>query len=377
MAKLRELRRTYGFDEVAISPGAITVNPEMVETDFSVGEVTISTPILGSAMDAVATPAFAGEMHKQGALSVMNLEGVQTRYEDPQNAIDEIASTPREEVTTVMQRIYSTPINENLVGKRVEEIKKTGSHCAVSITPAMTKKLGPIAVEAGADMLVVQSTVTTARHSSKSVKGLQFPELLEMVNVPVIVGNCVGYEVAMEIMETGIHGILVGVGPGAACTTREVTGVGIPQVTATMDCSQARDDYFEKTGKYIPVITDGGIRTGGELCKAIASGADAVMIGTPLAQSTEAPAKGFNWGMASPHPALPRGTRVEVGTKGTLQQLFFGPSSVSDGTQNLVGALKACMGMVGAMNIKEMHQAEVVVAPSIKTEGKHYQLGLG
>ncbi len=377
MAKLRELRRTYGFDEVAISPGAITVNPEMVETDFSVGEVTISTPILGSAMDAVATPAFAGEMHKQGALSVMNLEGVQTRYENPQNAIDEIASTPREEVTTVMQKIYSTPINENLVGTRVEEIKKTGSHCAVSITPAMTKRLGPIAVEAGADMLVVQSTVTTARHSSKSVKGLQFPELLEMVNVPVIVGNCVGYEVAMEIMETGIHGILVGVGPGAACTTREVTGVGIPQVTATMDCSQARDDYFEKTGKYIPVITDGGIRTGGELCKAIASGADAVMIGTPLAQSTEAPAKGFNWGMASPHPALPRGTRVEVGTKGSLQQLFFGPSSVSDGTQNLVGALKACMGMVGAMNIKEMHQAEVVVAPSIKTEGKHYQLGLG
>lgn len=377
MAKLRELRRTYGFDEVAISPGAITVNPEMVETDFSVGEVTISTPILGSAMDAVATPGFAGEMHKQGALSVMNLEGVQTRYENPQNAIDEIASTPKEGVTAIMQRIYSSPIKEDLVGKRVEEIKKTGSHCAVSITPAMTKRLGPIAVEAGADMLVVQSTVTTARHSSKSMKGLQFPELLEMVNVPVIVGNCVGYEVAMEIMETGIHGILVGVGPGAACTTREVTGVGIPQVTATMDCSQARDDYFEKTGKYIPVITDGGIRTGGELCKAIASGADAVMIGTPLAQSTEAPAKGFNWGMASPHPALPRGTRVEVGTKGTLEQLFFGPSSVSDGTQNLVGALKACMGMVGALNIKEMHQAEIVIAPSIKTEGKHYQLGLG
>ena len=377
MAKLRELRRTYGFDEVAISPGAITVNPEMVETDLSVGEVTISTPILGSAMDAVATPGFAGEMHKQGALSVMNLEGVQTRYENPQNAIDEIASTPKEGVTAIMQRIYSSPIKEDLVGKRVEEIKKTGSHCAVSITPAMTKRLGPIAVEAGADMLVVQSTVTTARHSSKSMKGLQFPELLEMVNVPVIVGNCVGYEVAMEIMETGIHGILVGVGPGAACTTREVTGVGIPQVTATMDCSQARDDYFEKTGKYIPVITDGGIRTGGELCKAIASGADAVMIGTPLAQSTEAPAKGFNWGMASPHPALPRGTRVEVGTKGTLEQLFFGPSSVSDGTQNLVGALKACMGMVGALNIKEMHQAEIVIAPSIKTEGKHYQLGLG
>ena len=374
MAKLRELRRTYGFDEVAISPGTITVNPEMVETDFSVGEVTISTPILGSAMDAVATPAFAGEMHKQGALSVMNLEGVQTRYDEPQNAIDEIASTPREEVTTVMQIIYSTPINENLVGKRVEEIKKTGSHCAVSITPAMTKKLGPIAVEAGADMLVVQSTVTTARHSSKSVKGLQFPELLEMVNVPVIVGNCVGYEVAMEIMETGIHGILVGVGPGAACTTREVTGVGIPQVTATMDCSQARDDYFEKTGKYIPVITDGGIRTGGELCKAIASGADAVMIGTPLAQSTEAPAKGFNWGMANPHPELPRGTRVSVGTKGTLKQVLYGPTSMTNGTQNFVGALRVAMGMCGSYTIRDLHKAEMVVAPSIKTEGKFFQM---
>ena len=222
----------------------------------------------------------------------------------------------------------------------------------------------------------MQSTVTTARHSSNSVKGLQFPELLEMVNVPIFVGNCVGYNVAREIMETGIHGLLVGVGPGAACTTREVTGVGIPQVTATMDCAQARDDYYKDSGRYVPVITDGGIRTGGEVCKAIASGADAVMIGTPLAQSKESPGKGFNWGMASPDPALPRGTRVNVGVKGSLKELFYGPSSVSNGTQNLIGALKACMGMVGAINIREMHDAEVVVAPSIKTEGKHYQLGL-
>ena len=376
MVRLRELRRTYGFDEVAIAPGAITVNPEMVDTEFSISGMTIETPVLGSAMDAVASPAFAGEMHKQGAMSVMNLEGVQTRYDDPQQAIDEIAAATNGNVTSVMQRIYSVPIRENLIGERVEEIKKTGAHCAVSVTPALTKSLGPLAVEAGAEMLVVQSTVTTARHSSNSAKGLQFPELLEMVNVPVVVGNCVGYAVATEIMETGIHGLLVGVGPGAACTTREVTGVGVPQVTATMDCAQARDDYFGKTGKYIPIITDGGIRTGGELCKAIASGADAVMIGTPLAQSIEAPAKGFNWGMASPHPALPRGTRVKVGTKGTLEQLFFGPSSVSNGTQNLIGALKACMGMVGAMNIREMHEVEIVVAPSIKTEGKHYQLGL-
>ena len=376
MVKFRELRRVYGFDEVAIVPGDITINPDMTDTSFTLGDVTIDIPILGSAMDAVASPAFAGEMHRQGAISVMNLEGVQTRYDDPQKAIVEIVASPIDRVTETMQRIYSRPIKEELIGKRVEEIKASGAYCAVSSTPALTKKIGPIAVEAGADMLVVQSTVTTARHSSRSLQGLKFPELLELVDVPILVGNCVGYDIALEIMETGIHGILVGVGPGAACTTREVTGVGVPQVTATMDCAQARDEFYKKTGKYIPIITDGGIRTGGELCKAIASGADAVMIGTPLAQSIEAPAQGLNWGMASPHPALPRGTRVQVGTKGTLEQLFFGPSSVSNGTQNLIGALKVCMGMVGASNIKEMHNTEMVVAPSIKTEGKHYQLGL-
>ena len=376
MSEFRELRRTYGFDEVAIAPGTVTINPAMTDTKFSVGDISIDIPIIGSAMDAVASPEFASEMHTQGALSVMNLEGVQTRYESAQDAIDEVINTDNDKVTSVMQKIYSRPIKEELISKRIAEIKEYGAVCAVSITPAMTKKLGPIAVEAGADVLVVQSTVTTARHSSNSVKGLQFPELLEMVNVPIFVGNCVGYNVAREIMETGIHGLLVGVGPGAACTTREVTGVGIPQVTATMDCAQARDDYYKDSGRYVPVITDGGIRTGGEVCKAIASGADAIMIGTPLAQSKESPGKGFNWGMASPDPALPRGTRVNVGVKGSLKELFYGPSSVSNGTQNLIGALKACMGMVGAMNIREMHDAEVVVAPSIKTEGKHYQLGL-
>ena len=376
MSSLRELRRTYGFDEVSIAPGTVTVNPEMTDTSFKLGDVSIPIPILGSAMDAVANPYFIGKMHEQGALSIMNLEGVQTRYEDPEGVLAEIADTPNDMVTTVMQKVYSSPIKKALIGRRVEEIKATGSKCSVSVTPAYTKSYAPLAVEAGADMVVVQSTVTTARHSSNSIKGLQFPELLEMVKVPILVGNCVGYDVATEIMETGIHGILVGVGPGAACTTREVTGVGIPQVTATMDCALARDDFFKRTGKYIPIITDGGIRTGGELCKAIASGADAVMIGTPLAQSKEAPGQGFNWGMASPHPALPRGTRVNVGVKGTLKELFYGPSSVSNGTQNLVGALKACMGMVGARNIKDMHSVEVVVAPSIKTEGKHYQLGL-
>jgi IMP dehydrogenase len=231
-------------------------------------------------------------------------------------------------------------------------------------------------VEAGADILVVQSTVTTVRHISKSAFGLRFPELLESINIPVLVGNCVSYDVALELMETGIHGVLVGVGPGAACTTREVTGVGVPQVTATLDCATAREEYYRRSGRYVPVITDGGIRTGGDLCKAFACGADAVMLGTPLAQAEEAPGMGYNWGMANPHMALPRGTRVKVGVKGTLKQILFGPTSLTDGTQNLMGALQACMGMVGAATIREMHDAEVIVAPSVKTEGKYYQLGL-
>ena len=374
----RELRRVYGFDEVAIAPGSITINPELTNTDFSVDGITLSTPVLGGAMDAVSSPSFVGEMDRLGGMAVTNMEGVHSRYEDSQGVIEEIVETPQAKVTSVLQKVYSAPLREELIGKRVEEIKESGAKCAVSFTPSTTKTLAPLAAEAGADVIVVQSTVTTARHISKSQRGLRFPELLELVNVPVIVGNCVSYEVALELMTTGIHGVLVGVGPGAACTTREVTGVGIPQVTATMDTAAARDEYFERTGRYVPIITDGGIRTGGDLCKAIASGADAVMIGTPLAQSEEAPGGGYNWGMANPDPNLPRGTRVNVGVKGTLEQILFGPSSVTDGTQNLVGALNICLGMVGAENIREMHEvAEVVVAPSIKTEGKHYQLGLG
>ena len=373
----RELRRVYGFDEVAIAPGVITINPELTSTDFSVDGITLSTPVLGGAMDAVSSPSFATELDRLGGMAVTNMEGVHSRYEDSLGVLEEIVETPQAKVTSVLQKVYSAPLREELIGKRVEEIKQSGAKCAVSFTPATTKALAPLAAEAGADVIVVQSTVTTARHISKSQRGLRFPELLELVNVPVIVGNCVSYDVALELMTTGIHGVLVGVGPGAACTTREVTGVGIPQVTATMDTAAARDEYFDRTGRYVPIITDGGIRTGGDLCKAIASGADAVMIGTPLAQSEEAPGGGYNWGMASPDPNLPRGTRVNVGVKGTLEQILFGPSSVTDGTQNLVGALNICLGMVGAENIREMHEvAEVVVAPSIKTEGKHYQLGL-
>ena len=374
--RIREIRRVYGFDEVAIVPGEFTVNPELTSTDFAVDGMTLKTPVLASAMDAVVSPKFAGQMSALGGLGVMNLEGVQARYDDPDEVLNQIVTTPQDEVTGLLQKLYTAPIRDNLVGERMEEIKNNGAACAVSVTPAGAKRLAPVAAEAGADMIVVQSTVTTARHISNSARGLRFPELLEMVDVPVVVGNCVSYDVALELMQTGIHGVLVGVGPGAACTTREVTGVGVPQVSATLDCAAARDDHFEQSGRYVPIITDGGIRTGGDLCKAFACGADAVMLGTPLAQSQEAPGKGYNWGMANPHPALPRGTRVKVGISGSLEEILFGPTSVTDGTQNLMGALQVCMGMVGAQTIQEMHDAEVVVAPSIKTEGKHYQLGM-
>ncbi len=372
----RELRRTFGFDEVAIVPGDVTINPDMTETGFSVDGVSLSIPVLASAMDAVVSPKFAARMHDYGGLGVMNLEGVQTRYRDAGEVLDRIVSAPREEVTGLLQKIYSAPIDERLMGERIEEIKEDGAACAVSVTPASTKRLAPAAAEAGADMVVVQSTVTTTRHISRSARGLRFPELLEMVDVPVIVGNCVSYDVALELMETGIHGVLVGVGPGAACTTREVTGVGVPQVTATMDCAAAREEYHSRTGRYVPIIIDGGIRTGGDLCKALVAGADAAMLGTPLAQTAEAPGKGNNWGMAAPDPTLPRGTRIEMGVKGTLEQVLFGPTSVTDGSQNLIGALRVCMGMIGALNIRDMHSAEMIVAPAIKTEGKHFQLSL-
>ena len=372
----REIRRTYGFDEVAIVPGSITVNPEMTDTGFSVDGIEMSIPVLAAAMDAIVSPSFSVKMHEMGGLGVMNLEGIQTRYDDPGDVLATIVETPQEDVTRLLQEVYSAPIKEELIGARVEEAKKNGAKCAVSVTPANTKRIAPPAAEAGADALVIQSTVTTARHTSSSVRGLRFPELLEMVDIPVLVGNCVSYDVALELMETGVHGVLVGVGPGAACTTREVTGVGVPQVTATLDCASAREEYYRRTGRYVPIITDGGIRTGGDLCKTFVCGADAVMLGTPLAQAREAPGQGYNWGMATPHPALPRGTRVKVGVKSTLEQILFGPTSLTDGTQNLIGALRACMGMIGALNIRDTHDGELVIAPSIKTEGKHYQLGL-
>ena len=370
----KELERSYGFDDVAIVPGEVTINPDMTSTKMTIGDQTFDIPIMASAMDGAVSPSFATLMYEMGGLGVLNAEGLYTRYEDPYAVLEEITSMPQSEVTEHIQQVYGEPIKEDLIGKRVSEIKQAGGVCAVSFTPQNTKRMSPAAVEAGADLVFVQSTVTTARHISKSYKGLVFSDLIKSLQIPVVVGNCVSYNVAMELMEQGIDGLLVGVGPGAACTTREVTGVGVPQVTATMECAAAREDYFQRTGRYVNIITDGGIRTGGDLCKSIVSGADGVMIGTPIAQSAEAPGRGYNWGMANAHPELPRGTRITVGTKGTLQQILFGPSSVTNGTQNLIGALKVSMGMCGAYTIQDFHKAEMVIAPAIKTEGKFFQM---
>lgn len=372
--QVRELRRTYGFEEVAIVPGDVTTNPDLSTTELRIGPFRFSLPIIASAMDAVGSPQFAGLLGRAGGLAVVNLEGIYTRYEDPAPVIAEITAAPKEKVIEVFQRLYGSPIREHLVAQRVKEIKALGATAAVSMTPAVTKRFAPLAVDAGADIIVVQSTVTTARHISSSARGLNFAELVQMARVPIVVGNMVSTSAALELMEQGIDGVLVGVGPGAACTTRDVTGMGVPQVTATLDVAAARDEYHARTGKRVTVITDGGIRTGGDLCKAIAAGADGVMIGTPFAQVKEAAGKGFNWGMASPHPALPRGTRINAGVNTTLEQLLFGPSHRTDGTHNLVGALKVCMSMVGATTIEEFHQkAELVVAPTIATEGKVFQ----
>ena len=371
--QFKQLRRAYGFDEVAIVPGDITVNPEQTNIDFKIDNFTFSIPILAAAMDAVTDTTFANLMSKLGGIAVLNLDGVQIRYDNPREILAEITQASNEEVTSLLQKVYSQPIKENLIGERIQEIKKSGAVCVVSVTPANTKRFAPIAAEAQADVFIVQSTVTSARHISKSYRGLIFSELCQSVPMPIIVGNCVSYGACLELMRTGISGVLVGVGPGAACTTREVLGVGVPQITATVDCAAARDEYLRESGRYIPIITDGGFRKGGDLCKAFVAGADAVMLGSIFAQAKEAPGFGYHWGMAHPHPALPRGTRIKVGTASTLEQILFGPTSVTDGSQNLVGALRTAMGTCGALTIPEMHKVEMVVAPAITTEGKSWQ----
>ncbi len=372
--KFKQLKPSYGFDEVAIVPGDVTINPEQVDLGLKIGSIALKIPILASAMDAVTDVKFATFMSKLCGLAVLHLEGVQTRYKNPADVLAEIAETPNDKVTSLIQKVYSEPIKENLIGDRIRAIKKTGGIAAAAAMPANTKKFAPLVVEAGGDIIVVQSTVTTARHISKSYRGLIFSELCKSVKIPIIVGNCVSFNACYELMQTGISGILVGVGPGAACTSREVLGVGVPQITATIDCATARDTYFKESGRYVPIITDGGFKKGGDVCKAIVAGADGVMIGSVFAQAKEAPGHGYHWGMSTQNLVLPRGTRIKVGTTAPLKQILFGPTSLTDGTQNFVGALKTAMGFCGASTIKEMHKAEMVVAPSITTEGKSWQM---
>jgi IMP dehydrogenase len=324
-------------------------------------------------MDGVVDVGFAQEMGRLGGVGVLNLDGVQTRYEDPSEVLHDIAEASPQDINVLIQKIYTAPVQDGLIGQRVEEIKAAGVPCAVSTTPAGAERRAPIVQEAGADVLVVQGTVLTARHVSKSYRHLNFKELTAAIEMPVIVGNCVDYATALELMDTGVKGLLVGVGPGAACTSRAVLGVGVPQVTATADCAAARDDHLRRSGERVAIITDGGMRLGGDVAKAFASGADAVMIGSVFASAEEAAGHGNHWGMATPDANLPRGTRIRTGIKGKLSEILFGPAHVDDGSMNLVGALKTSMGMCGARNIQDFQRTEMVIAPSIKTEGKVQQ----
>ena len=369
----RKARRCYGFDEIALVPGAVTINPNEVDTSWKLGGRRFRVPIIASAMDGVVDVDFAVSMSKLGGIAALNLEGVQTRYEKPQEVLKKIAGVGPDEVNVLLQSIYKTPIQEKLVTKRIREIKKKGGVACVSSIPQRAERFGKLAQDAGCDIFIVQSTVTTVRHISKEYKTLEFHKFCKSMKIPIIIGNCVTYQTTLELMETGVAGLLIGIGPGAACTTRGVLGLGVPQVTAICDAAAARDFHFKKNGIYVPIIADGGMSTGGDICKAFACGSDAVMVGSAFARTKEAPGGGFHWGMATPHANLPRGTRIRVGTTGTLEEILFGPARLDDGSQNLVGALQTCMGNVGAMNIRELQLTELIIAPSIKTEGKLFQ----
>jgi IMP dehydrogenase len=374
----RKARVTYGFDEIALVPGEMTINPLEVDTSFQIPRkdadpITLKIPIIASAMDGVTDVPFCIEMGKLGGLGVINLEGIQTRYANPGEALKKILQASRDDVTTIIQQIYTEPIKEELISRRVLELKQAGVLAAVSSIPQKAERFAAIAQEAGADLFVVQSTVSTVRHISTQYKSLDLADFTKRLKIPVIIGNAVTYKVTIELMECGVAGVLIGVGPGAACTSRGVLGLGVPQVTATVDCAAARDYYHKKTGRYVPIITDGGMSKGGDVCKALACGADAVMVGSAFARADEAPGQGFHWGMATPHANLPRGTRIKVGLSGSLNQILFGPATVDDGSQNLVGAITTCMGNVGAETIRQFQETEIIIAPSIKTEGKLFQ----
>jgi IMP dehydrogenase len=373
LGRRRTARRTYGLDEIALAPASATVDPLDVDLSWAVGTHRFALPFLAAAMDSVVDPHVAIALSRLGALGVMNLEGLQTRYEHPEEPLEEIAAAGPEHVVAVMQRLYAAPIREELATARIRAIVDGGGIAAVSVTPATAGRLLPVAERAGADLAILQSTVVTDRHHSSRGRAVPVRDLLDSTGVPVLVGNTVGYDAAMALLEAGAAGLFVGVGPGAACTSRRVLGVGVPQATAIADVAEARDEFERRTGRYVPLIADGGIATGGDVSKAIACGADAVMLGSALARAEEAPGRGFHWGMATPHAALPRGTRVRVTPTGTLEQILLGPASTDDGSQNLAEALRTAMGMCGARTIREMHTAEVIIAPTLASEGKALQ----
>ncbi len=382
IGRAKTARRAYGIDEIALVPGNRTLDPSLANTQWQIGNIQRDIPIIASAMDGVVDVRMAVRLSQLGALGVLNLEGIQTRYADPEPILERMTTVGATEFVPLMQELYSEPIKPELITQRIQEIKQQGGIAAVSLTPAGASKYGEIVAKAGADLVFLQATVVSTAHlSPESITPLDLAQFCREMPMPVLLGNCVTYEVTLNLMKAGAAGVLVGIGPGAACTSRGVLGVGVPQATAIADCVAARDEYYQETGKYVPVIADGGLITGGDICKCIACGADGVMIGSPFARASEAPGRGYHWGMATPSPILPRGTRIRVGTTGTLEQILTGPAQLDDGTHNLLGALKTSMGTLGAKNLKEMQQVEVIIAPSLLTEGKVYQkaqqLGMG
>jgi IMP dehydrogenase len=366
-------RRTYGLDEIALAPSIITVNPDDVDITVEIAGKKLELPIIASAMDSVVSPKTAALMSKLGGLGVLNLQGVWTRYDDAEPVLEKISKAKPNEYIPLMQKIYEQPVKKELISKKIKEIKTLGGVAAVSSIPQHARESGAVASGAGADIFVLQSTVISTKHKSSRSEPLDLAQFCKDVKIPVILGNCATYEVALDLVGTGIAALLVGIGPGAACTTRGVLGVGVPMATTIADSAAARDVYFKESGKYIPIIADGGMVVGGDVCKAIACGADAVMIGSPLAKAKEAPGRGFHWGMATPNALLPRGARIQVGTIGTLKEILHGPAKFDDGSMNLSSALKTSMGTLGAQNIKEMQKVEVIIAPSNLTEGKVFQ----
>lgn len=366
-------RQAYGFDDIAIVPSRRTRDPDDVDISWQLDAFKFQLPMLGSAMDGALSPATAIEIGRLGGLGVLNLEGLWTRYADPMPYFEEIAELEPDKATRRMQEIYLEPVKAELVGQRVAEIKSSGMVTAASLTPQKVRDLSPVALEAGLDILVIQGTVVSAEHVSSREEPLNLKQYIADSPVPVIVGGCASYSTALHLMRTGAVGVLVGVGPGAACTTRGVLGVGVPQATAIADAAGARIRYLDETGRYVHVIADGGMRTGGDVSKAIACGADAVMIGSPLSAASEAPGAGYHWGMATFHPTLPRGARVQVGHLGTLEEILVGPAYENDGRRNLFGALQVAMATTGYSDLKEFQKAEVMIAPSIQTEGKTLQ----